>query len=114
MIEDAGRWLSQQPRLARDGRIGMMGISFAGGLATVAAGRPALREHVAFVFAFGGHSHFPRVLRFLSTGMEPAGLPPDGSPAGTPVPERHRRPHDYGVAVLLLGLADRCVPAIQV
>jgi hypothetical protein len=114
MIEDAGCWLSHQPRLTRDGRVGMTGISFAGGLATVAAGRPALRDHVAFVFAFGGHSHFPRVLRFLSSGMEPAALPQAGTAAGTAVPERHRRPHDYGVAVLLLGLADRCVPPEQV
>ena len=114
MIEDAGRWLAQQPRLAPDGRVGMTGISFAGGLTILAAGRPALRNHVAFAFAFGGHSHFPRVLRFLATGMEPANVPRAGGPAGTVVPERHRRPHDYGVAVLLLGVADRMVPPEQV
>lgn len=114
MIEDAGRWLAGLPRYARDGRVGLVGISFSGGLAAVAAGRPGLRDHVAFVFAFGGHSSFPRVLRFLSSGMEPAGLPPAGAPAGTPVAERYRRPHDYGVVVVLLGLADRMVPPEQV
>ena len=48
-IEDAAVWLSQQRDLAPDGRIGMMGISFAGGLSIVAAGRPALQDHVAEV-----------------------------------------------------------------
>ena len=38
VIEDAALWLSQQRDLAPDGRIGMMGISFAGGLSIVAAG----------------------------------------------------------------------------
>ena len=43
-IEDAGLWLSRQPDLAPDGRAGLMGISFAGGLSVVAAGRPAVRD----------------------------------------------------------------------
>jgi dienelactone hydrolase len=113
MIEDASIWLSRRRTIARGGRIGVVGISFAGGLATVAAGRPALRDHVEFVFAFGAHSSFPRVLRFLCTGIEPAELPPPGAPPGTPVREAYRQPHDYGVAVLLLGFADRVVPADQ-
>ena len=112
MIEDAAVWLSNQPRLARDGRIGMIGISFAGGLSIVAAGRPALRGRVAFVFSFGGHASFPRVLRFLCTGMEPA-PPGHGQPARGAV-ERYRRPHDYGVVIILLGGADRVVPPGQV
>ncbi len=41
MIEDAALWLSQQNALAPDGRVGMMGISFAGGLSIVAASRPS-------------------------------------------------------------------------
>src|SRR6185312_15517864 len=44
MIEDAALWLSNQPALAKDGRVGMMGISFAGGLSIVAASRPSLRD----------------------------------------------------------------------
>ncbi len=97
MIEDAAVWLSAQPRLARDGRVGMVGISFAGGLSVVAAGRPALRDRVAFVFSFGGHANFQRVLRFLCSGMEPA---PPGAAGGTapaaeqlPPPARLRRRH---------------------
>ena len=37
MIEDAALWLSPQRDLAPDGRVGMMGISFAGGLSIIAA-----------------------------------------------------------------------------
>jgi hypothetical protein len=114
MIEDAAVWLSGSPALARDGRVGMVGISFSGGLSVVAAGRPALRDHVAFVFSFGGHSDFPRVLRFLCIGKEP--VPPrPGAPAdGRPLEEQDRKPHDYGVAILLKSLADRLVPPDQV
>ena len=97
MIEDAGLWLS---RRSRDGRIGMMGISFAGGLSLVAASRPSLRDHVALVLSFGGHGDLPRTLRYLCTGELPGG----GS----------RPPHDYGIAIILLGVADRMVPAEQV
>lgn len=114
MIEDTTRWLAAQRPLARDGRVGLIGISFAGGLALSAAGRPAVRDHVAYVFAFGGHASFPRVLRFLCTGQVPAHLPPAGAPDASAVPETYLKPHDYGVAVLLLGLADRIVPAEQV
>ena len=99
MIEDAALWLSQQPALAPDGRVGMMGISFAGGLSIVAASRPGLRR-VAFVMSFGGHGDLPRTLRYLCTGILP-----DGS---------QRPPHDYGVVIILLSVADQVVPPDQV
>jgi len=108
-IEDAGLWLSRQPDLAPDGRVGLMGISFAGGLSVVAAGRPAVRDKIAYVFSFGGHGDLARVLRYLCTGLEPHA---PGAPAGAA--PRFRAPHDYGVAVILLGLADRIVPPDQV
>jgi dienelactone hydrolase len=108
-IEDAAAWVAAQRELSPDGRVGLMGISFAGGLSVVAAGRPALRDKAAYVFSFGGHGDLQRVLRYLCTGLEP--LPP-GAPAGT---RPHLRPpHDYGVAVILIGLADRMVPEAQV
>jgi hypothetical protein len=99
-IEDAARWLAGERDLAPDGRIGMMGISFAGGLAIVAAGRPALKDKVALVLSLGGHGDLPRTLRYLCTG-EMA----DGS---------RRPPHDYGVVIILLAVAHRLVPADQV
>lgn len=100
MIEDAAAWLSKDSGLAPDGRIGLMGISFAGGLSVVAAGRPSIRDRVAFVLSFGGHGDLPRTLRYLCTGIRP-----DGSSFP---------PHDYGVAIILLGVAPAVVPAGQV
>ena len=100
MIEDAADWLSASSGYAPDGRIGVMGISFAGGLSIVAAARPSLRDRTAFVLSFGGHGDLPRTLRYLCTGE----LPNGGS----------RPPHDYGIAIILLGVADRLVPAAQV
>jgi fermentation-respiration switch protein FrsA (DUF1100 family) len=78
----------------------MIGISFAGGLSIVAAGRPALQRHVAVVLSIGGHGELPRTLRYLCTGIQA-----DGS---------RRPPHDYGVVIILLGVAELVVPAEQV
>ena len=104
VIEDAVTWMSERPDLAPDGHIGIVGISFAGGLSISAASRPSIRDKVAFVLSFGGHGDLGRVMRYLTTGEAPQveGL------------ETHP-PHDYGVAVILYGLADRgVVPSEQV
>ena len=101
MIEDAVAWSLTRPEYrGRDGRVGLLGISFGGGLSIVAAGRPSIRDRVAFVMAFGGHADLPRTLRYLCTGVQPDGAV--------------RPPHDYGLAIVLLGAADRVVPAAQV
>jgi dienelactone hydrolase len=100
MIEDAALWASARPELAPDGRVGLMGISFSGGLSVVAAGRPSLADKVAFTFSLGGHGDLSRVLAFLCTGVQPDG--------------RSRKPHDYGLAVILLNVAARVVPPEQV
>jgi hypothetical protein len=109
IIEDGARVFSERHDLTPDGMIGLMGISFAGGLSIVAAGRPSISDRLAFVFSFGGHGDLPRVLRYLCTGIEPPG--PDAASASPP---HLRPPHDYGVAVILVGLADRMVPPEQV
>jgi dienelactone hydrolase len=101
MIEDAAAWTMRQPEYrGRDGRIGVLGISFGGGLSVVAAARPAIRDNVEFVMAFGGHADLPRTLKYLCTGIQPDGAT--------------RPPHDYGLAIVLLSAADRVVPAGQV
>ena len=100
MIEDAALWLSSASGYAPDGRVGMMGISFAGGLSIVAGSRPSIRDRVSFVLSFGGHGDLPRTLNYLCTGELPGG--------------GNRPPHDYGIAIILLGVADRVVPAEQV
>ena len=121
-IEASALWLVQSSKtpgaVATEGRIGILGVSFSGGLAVVAAGRSALRGHVAYVLSLGGHDDLPRVLRYLCTGSEP--LPPGR--LGVRLDAAHadrnatfvRPPHDYGVAVILLGVADRAAPASQV
>jgi acetyl esterase/lipase len=101
MIEDAAAWMLATPEFrGADGRIGMLGISFGGGLSVVAAGRPSIRDRVAFVMAFGGHGDLPRTLRYLCTGVQPDGT--------------HRPPHDYSLAIVLLNAAPLVVPETQV
>jgi dienelactone hydrolase len=101
MIEDAAAWMLRTDGYHdADGRIGILGISFGGGLSIVAAGRPSIRDRIAFVMAFGGHADLPRTLRFLCTGVQADGT--------------KRAPHDYGLAIVLLGAADHVVPAPQV
>ncbi len=107
MLEDAALWFSSRTDLTRGRKIGIAGISFAGGLSMVAAGRPSLRGKVAFVFSFGGHANFQRVVRYLCSGIEPPAPGIDNAP---PVPA----PHDYGVAIVALDLAERIVPPAQV
>jgi len=111
-IERTAAWLAADATLSGGKPIGLMGISFSGGLSLVAAGRPSLADHVAFVFSFGGHDDLPRVLRYLCTGAEPN--PPGRLPLnGASSPSYTIAPHDYGVAVILLALAPRVVPAAQ-
>ncbi|HXR43631.1 MAG TPA: hypothetical protein VN759_02410 [Pseudolysinimonas sp.] len=104
VIEDAVAWMANQKALAEDGKVGIVGISFAGGLSTSAAGRPSIKDKVAFVLSFGGHGDMPRVMKYLATGEE---LPAPGAVT--------HPPHDYGVAVILYRLAEfGVVPPEQV
>lgn len=112
-IEHAALWLAGDASLAPDHKVGMMGISFSGGLTIVAAGRPSLADRVNYVFAFGGHDDLPRVLRYLCTGQEPFPRQQVRLAGGAPDAPFSRAPHDYGVAVILLEVADRLVPASQ-
>ena len=98
-LEDAILWVGADRALAPDGRLGVIGISFAGGLSIVAAGRPDVSPHVAYVLSFGGHGSLPDVVRFLCTGVQPDGT--------------RRTPHDYGVVVTLVNTADQVVPPEQ-
>ena len=111
-IEDAGEWLAGEPTLATDHKAALMGISFSGGLSIIAAGRPSLANKIAYVFSLGGHDDLPRVLRYLCTGHEPSPIP-DVQLGTARNSEIILPPHDYGVAVILLALADRVVPASQ-
>ena len=99
LIEDTLIWMSDRSR-APSGRVGVVGVSFSGGLALVAAGRPSLRGRLAAVVSLGGHADLPRTMRYLCTGRLP-----DGS---------IRPPLDYGAAVILVGAAPQLVPRAEV
>ena len=111
-IEDSALWLVSHTEARRGRQVGLVGISFSGGLSVVAAGRDSLRGRVEFVLSFGGHDDLPRVLRYLCTGIEPPH--PRALHLDTEAPPRARPPHDYGVAIILLGVAERLVPSNQV
>jgi dienelactone hydrolase len=99
-LEDAARWLADNGTYAPTGQVGLVGVSFSGGLAVVAAGRPRLAGHVAAVVSLGGHADLPRTMRYLCTGRLPDGTV--------------RPPLDYGAAVILVGAVAHLVPDPQV
>ena len=99
-IEDVAVWLSGAHDLAPTGRIGIVGVSFAGGLALVAAGRPSLAGKLDVVAALGSHGDLPRAMQFLCTGDLSDGT--------------HMAPHDYGAAVIMLAAAHHFAPPEQV
>jgi dienelactone hydrolase len=100
-IDDSAVWLATRSGLASTGRIGLMGISFSGGLSVVAAGRPSLRNRLLYVFSLGGHDDLLRVLQYFCAAPE--------------ANARHEAvPHDYGVAIVLLSVARELVPPAEV
>ena len=116
-IQEAGTWLSSEAALAPDHQVGLIGFGISGGLAVVAAGRPAMAGRVAFVLSVGGHDDLPRVLKYVCTGVEPRPSTRVRLKADTTSddPTAFVKPPDaYGLAGLLLGLAPRIVPSGQV
>jgi pimeloyl-ACP methyl ester carboxylesterase len=121
-IEAAALWLSELSTkpgaTGGDGRIGLIGISFSGGLSVVAAGRATLRDRIAFVLSLGGHDDLPRVVRYLCLGTE--ARPPHqlrltlDATKDVADPLFVRPPHDYAVAMMLMGVAERVAPLRQV
>jgi dienelactone hydrolase len=111
-IEQAAHWLATESGVTNDGRIGMMGVSFSGGLSIVAAGRPSLKDRLLYVFSFGGHDDLRRVLEYFCAGLDAESFEVLPRPPG--VEAIRHAPHDYGVAVVLLNIAEHVVPADQV
>ena len=96
-LRAATLWLAARPEVRRQ-RAGVMGLSFAGGLALRAAADPALRGRVSFVASIGGHHDLRRVSRFLA-------LDELTTPEGT----QRSRSHDYGLVVFVYAYAERFV-----
>lgn len=99
VIEDVATWMTGNRAMAPSGRIGLVGVSFSGGLALVAAGRPSLAGKLTGVFSLGGHADLPRVMQYLCTGRLPDG--------------RIQPPHDYGVVIILRAAIPSLVPPDQ-
>jgi hypothetical protein len=99
MIEDVSLWMANRADLTVDGRVGLVGVSFAGGLALVAAGRPTLAERLTAVFALGPHADLPRVIRYLCMDAD--------------APRTLAPPHDYGVVLMLRASIPIVVPLEQ-
>ncbi|MBE7159269.1 MAG: alpha/beta hydrolase, partial [Rhodospirillales bacterium] len=86
-IGESAEWLS---RHAEAQPVGMMGLSFSGGLSLLAAGDPQFRHSIKFVFAVGSQDQMQRVAAYYRTGS-------DARPEGTP---ELLKPHEYGALVL--------------
>ena len=82
-------------------RVGIMGMSFAGGLGLRAAADPAFADDVAFVVAIGAHHDMGRVLQFFQTNHIQW---PDGHDEALVA-------HPYGGLVLLYSHIELLVPA---
>lgn len=70
--------------------VGLIGLSFAGGLSLMAATRPEYKDKIGFVLAVGAHEDMSRVADFYATNVA---INPDGS-------ESHSPAHEYGMLVL--------------
>lgn len=72
-------------------KVGLLGLSFAGGLALIAATDPESSEEISFVVAVGAHHNIERVLRFYVTNEIPR---VDGSTL-------KMQAHEYGALVVV-------------
>jgi pimeloyl-ACP methyl ester carboxylesterase len=70
--------------------VGVIGLSFAGGLSLIAAAKPEYAQKIGFVLAIGSHDDMGRVARFFAANVI---AKPDS--AETPF-----QAHEYGVLVL--------------
>jgi len=99
-IGESAQWFTQQTGKP----VGVMGLSFSGGLALVAAGRPQYAPSIKFVFAVGSQDSMARVAKYYRTGKE---IRPDGTTQVLPA-------HEYGPLVLEYEHLEDFVPAADV
>jgi pimeloyl-ACP methyl ester carboxylesterase len=92
-VETIGRAAIQAGEIAGRSQVGVMGFSFAGGLALLAAADPRYRDCIAFVVSVGGHHDLERIARFFIDNRIPTA---EGG-------ELAMKAHDYGLLVLLYG-----------
>ncbi|CAN5564069.1 hypothetical protein BH10ACI4_BH10ACI4_14090 [soil metagenome] len=100
VIGESAKWFAQKTGTPA----GVMGLSFSGGLALVAASDPLYRPDFKFVFAVGAQDAMDHVAQFYLTGAETR---PDGT-------IEHLRAHEYGALVLEYEHLEDFVPAADV
>ncbi|HWR15295.1 MAG TPA: hypothetical protein VN577_10720 [Terriglobales bacterium] len=93
-------WYSQQ--IGK--KVGLLGLSFAGGESLIVAADPNYSKNLAFVVSIGGHYDMQRVSEFYVTGQIPR---PDGS-------IYKMAPHEYGALVLVYSRPEEFFPAKDV
>jgi len=86
-IGDSAKWLAHQNG---DKPVGVMGLSFSGSLALLAAAAPSFGPNIKFVVAIGAEDEMSRVAAYYRTGE-------DARPNGT---TELLAPHEYGALVL--------------
>jgi acetyl esterase/lipase len=97
-IGDATQWAAQQ----NGGRpVGVMGLSFSGGLSLLAAADPQYRPSFRFVVAIGSQDEMSRVAQYYRTGEDAR---PNGGNELLP-------PHEYGALVLEYEHLEDFIPA---
>ncbi len=87
-----------------EGKVGVLGLSFAGGLSLIAATDPRFAPYVNFVLAMGAHDDLERVSRFLVTNRIQR---PDGSILET-------QAHEYGALILIYSHLEDFFPSADV
>jgi pimeloyl-ACP methyl ester carboxylesterase len=86
VIDESARWFAQRTAAP----VGVMGLSFSGGLALVAAADPEYKSDFKFVLAVGSQDSMEHVATYYLTGRE---VRPDGT-------TEQLAPHEYGPLVL--------------
>lgn len=96
---------SAQELSRRSGQqVGVLGLSFAGGLALMAASDPKYSDSIGFVAAVGAQDDVLRVEHYLVEGQTRW---PDGNPLTT-------SPHEYGWLILIYSHPEDFFPAADV
>jgi pimeloyl-ACP methyl ester carboxylesterase len=85
-------------------KVGLLGISFGGGLAVMAAADPVFARYIGFVVSVGAHDDLERVSQFLITNRIQR---PDGSILAMPA-------HEYGALVLIYSHVEDFFPPADV
>ena len=85
-------------------KVGVLGISFGGGLSLLAASDPRFDRYIRFVVSVGAHDDLERVSQFLITNQI-------ARPDGTTL---HMAAHEYGALILIYSHVDDFFPPADV